>query len=189
VEKQPKVTEGSNAGCQPLGHEFRTIQNLAVLELLFATGIRVGELCSLNLHDVDLSKNSVQVLGKGSRERSLLITHHAVFNILERHLTLRHRLETFSNALFLNRLRRRIQPHSIRILLRKATLDAKLALRITPHMFRHTTATLMLENGIDIRIVQRLLGHSSISTTQWYTHVSVAAEQRILEERHPRNLF
>jgi site-specific recombinase XerD len=170
-------------------HSLRKWQGLAVLELLFATGMRVSELCGLNVGDIDLTAKTVRVFGKGSKERILFLTHDEVVSSLDRFLALRQSLAPDSESFFLNRCSRRLQPSSVRMILNHLTEKTNLSCKVSPHMIRHTTATLMIENGIDILFVQKILGHSSISTTQWYTHVSSFAERKILQERHPRNLM
>jgi integrase/recombinase XerD len=167
--------------------QFNSIEKKTILELLFATGMRVGEMCHMKVEDVDLSNKAIRVLGKGSRERTIILTHEGVIGSLERYLSFRASIHSNTDSLFINRFKRPMQTHSIRCILRRSALNANLPLKITPHMFRHTTATLMLENGIDIRVVQRFLGHSSILTTQWYTHISSSAEREIITARHPRN--
>jgi integrase/recombinase XerD len=171
------------------GKIYSNARQVAILELLFSTGMRVGELSKLNIEDVDLSKGIVRVFGKGSRERTIALTHREVINSIKSYLALRKARPCNTPSFLVNRLRRRMQPHSIRTVVVNSGKASQLPMKITPHMLRHTTATLMLENGIDIRFVQRLLGHSSISTTQWYTHTSSNAERKVLENLHPRNLF
>ena len=168
---------------------FVAVQRLTILELLFATGMRVGELSQLNVEDVDLSKQTVRVFGKGSRERTIALTHKIVIDTLKAFFALRSSERSSTDPLLVNRLGKRMQPHSIRTLVANSASASGLPTRVTPHVLRHTIATLMLENGIDIRFVQRLLGHSSILTTQWYTHTSSKAERKMLQTYHPRNLF
>ena len=193
ARKGSRIKQNNKTGKCLSGHrirdKFNKFQQIVVIELLFGTGMRVNELCSLNVTDLDLTLKTVKVFGKGSKERILHITHQDVLDSLHYFLMLRNQMCSDSNALFLNRLNRRLQPYSIRLILGGFAKLAQLSTKITPHIIRHTTATLMLENGIDIRFVQKVLGHSSISTTQWYTHISLNAERKILEEKHPRNLI
>lgn len=141
------------------------------IRLMVATGIRVGELCKLRIEEVSPDAASFRVHGKGSRDRMVYIADKALQQQL-RKLVVARRVETQCGALFLNRNGLPMRPQSIRTKLRDLAEEVGLARRVTPHMLRHTAATLLIETGVDIRIVQRLLGHSSIATTEIYTHVS-----------------
>lgn len=167
----------------------RKLQGVVILELLFATGMRVGELSRLDIEDLDISRRVIKVNGKGSRQRIVPIPNDEVARLLESYETLRKRFSGAMNCLLPNRLRTRMSTQSIRMLVKKHVLKAQLQKRITPHTFRHTTATLLLENGTDISFVQSLLGHQSITTTQLYTHVAEIAQRRAIVLNHPRNLF
>lgn len=168
---------------------FSAPQDIVILELLFSTGIRVSELCNLRTDDVDTFKRSIRVVGKGSRERTVPITHQEVIDLLTRFLAERSRRNVQHQYLLTNRLGRRTQPHSVRALLRRLSVKTKLSVKVTPHMFRHTIATLLIEQGIDTRFVQKFLGHSSILTTQIYTHLSTVAEREMIGNRHRRNFI
>jgi len=161
------------------------LQRTIIIEILFSTGIRVSELCSLDLDDIDIARGTIRVHGKGARERSVFITHPHTIGLLREYVERRAKANS-SRSLFLNRVLTRMQPHSVREILAKIAMSAKLK-RVTPHMFRHTIATMLIENGVDIRFVQRFLGHSSILTTQKYTHISTFAERTFIADRHPRN--
>lgn len=161
------------------------LRDAAVLEILFATGMRVSELCSLNVSDVNLQDGSIKIYGKGARERIIQICNREVLQSLsEYHQACKVENET---AFFINRAGRRLSDQSVRIILRKYAAKVQTSMHITPHMFRHSFATLLLEEDVDIRYIQQLLGHSSITTTQIYTHVSTAKQKDILENKHPRN--
>lgn len=168
---------------------FMALQRMVIIEVLFSTGVRVSELCSLNFEDVDLNEKTIRIFGKGSRERSVVFTHPALSDLLSRHLEVRKRQQTHNEALLVNRIGNRMQPHSVRAILKQLSQEANQPIKATPHMFRHTIATLLIENGVDIRFVQKLLGHSSILTTQIYTHLSTRAEREIIGSKHPRNLI
>ncbi|UGY11938.1 tyrosine-type recombinase/integrase (plasmid) [Bradyrhizobium septentrionale] len=142
------------------------------LRLIVATGLRVGELCRLRVLDVVTDGTSLRVHGKGSRDRVVYITDLELRATLQRLAQRRFCLGGSHAPLFLNRRGSQMKPQSIRLRLHRAAALAGLARRITPHMLRHTAATLLMEMGVDIRIVQRLLGHSTIATTEIYTHVS-----------------
>ena len=140
--------------------------------LLVATGLRVGELCRVKLEDVSPDCAVIRVHGKGARDRVVYVTDHSLRTGLAV-MVRRRRIEDGDGAtLFLNRLRAPMRPQSIRARLKSIAAHSGIQRRITPHMLRHTAATLLIETGVDIRFVQRLLGHSSIATTEIYTHVT-----------------
>jgi integrase/recombinase XerD len=151
------------------------------VRLMVATGIRVGELCKLRPEDVSPDGTSIRVHGKGSRDRIAYIADPAcrieIQNIADR----RRQAAGPAAPLFVNRHGSKLNPQSIRQKLHRVAAAAGLARRITPHMLRHTAATLLIETGVDIRIVQRLLGHSSIATTEIYTYVSDETLRTTLE--------
>ncbi len=166
---------------------YYSLQKLVILEILFVSGVRVSELCNLNIEDIDLNKKVIKVSGKGSKERSVVITHVETIKTLSEFITLRRAIQVDSGALLINRLKKRMQTQSIRNMLKNFSTETKLPMKTTPHMFRHTVATLLIENGIDTRFVQKFLGHSSIITTQIYTHLSTNAEREMISKNHPRN--
>lgn len=166
------------------------IRDIAVLELLFATGARVGEICSLKTQDVDLRQERVRILGKGGRERLLQLCDEETLASLKDYQALWEETEANEEApFFRNRGGSRLSEQTVRTALRRYTRDAGIVLHVTPHMLRHSTATLLLEEGVDIRFIQQLLGHRSIATTQIYTEVGAGAQRRVLEGRHPRRRF
>lgn len=160
-------------------------RNIAIVELLFATGIRVSELCQLQNQDVDLQHGIIKVYGKGSKERIIQICSKEVMSVLKEYNRLL-KPETF---FFVNRLGHEISTQSVRLLVKRCAKELNLSKHITPHTFRHTFATLLLEEGVDIKYIQILLGHSSIITTQIYTHVNSSKQKDILSHKHPRNKF
>jgi len=163
-------------------------RDMVVLELLFATGIRVAELSHMKRRDVDTSEGTIRVLGKGSRERIIPITVSETAEILRKYCE-EHDLNPRSASwLFINRRGNRLSEQSIRGILRKHADPLHLG-RVTPHMFRHSVATLLLEEGADLRFIQAFLGHSSITTTTIYTHVAQEAHRRVLSSNHPRRHF
>jgi integrase/recombinase XerD len=163
------------------------IRDIAVLELLFATGARVSEICTLKPNNVDLLSRSIKIYGKGNRERIIQIENTDVLR------SLRSYKEAFADDIestgwfFINRLHNRLSEQSVRFMINKYVELIEYSGHITPHMFRHSFASLLLEEEVDIRYIQRLLGHSSITTTEIYTHVSSAKQKEILATRHPRN--
>lgn len=147
-------------------------ERLATL-LMFATGVRVGELVAVRLADVDPEAGSIRIVGKGSRERVVFVTNGSVLRMLADHVRMRRRAA--GDRLLVRSDGRPVGTAAVRCWLRRLAARAGLARRITPHMLRHTAATALIEAGVDIRFVQRLLGHRSIATTQIYTHVSDVA--------------
>ena len=165
--------------------EYRALRNLALLDLLFATGMRVGEVSALDLHDFLISEAVFRVKGKGGRDRLAFIVDEQSLKIQKRHLELRSHLASESPALFLNATGGRLSTQGIANIISQFRKDAGIERHITPHMLRHTVATLLLRNGVDIRVVQEFLGHASIATTQRYTHVTKDHLVQVLRERHP----
>lgn len=158
-------------------------RDLAVLELLYGSGLRVSELCGLGPDDVDSDRRLVRVWGKGSKQRQVPITPpaaHAVVAWRERRAELA-TTESPPDALFLNRRGNRLGPRDVRRL-----LDRRAMSPTHPHALRHTFATHLLDNGADLRVVQELLGHASLQTTQVYTHVSKERLLQVYERTHPR---
>ena len=165
------------------------LRNTAIIELLFATGLRVSELCSLNAEYIDLGNGSVLITGKGAKERMLQIGNPEVLSILRRYAEENAERIRETGCFFVNRLASRISEQSVRFLLKRLCAKADVGQNITPHMFRHSFATLLLEEDVDIRYIQRMLGHSSIQTTQIYTQVTAEKQRQILTVKHPRNRF
>jgi integrase/recombinase XerD len=162
-------------------------RDTALVEMLFATGMRVSEVVATNITDVDMDRLAISVRGKGNRQREIPIVCYAFVESLVEHLALRRAAgATPNDPLFVNRRGIRISDQSVRGILRWHATKIGTR-RITPHMLRHTVATLLLEEGADLRHIQRLLGHSSITTTTLYVHVSERSQRRALERRHPRN--
>ncbi len=163
------------------------VRNLAVLELLYASGIRVGELVALDVDDLDLGSDLVRVMGKGSKERAVPFGRPAR-TALERWLGRRSELLTGASgaALFLGRRGRRVDPRQVREVVHLMLAHVPSAPDLGPHGLRHSAATHLLEGGADLRVVQELLGHASLATTQIYTHVSVDRLRRSYEQAHPR---
>lgn len=165
------------------------IRDIAVIELLFATGMRISELCSLKPSDIDLENNTVLIYGKGARERILQIGNPEVITALVLYQ------DTFKDDIaicryfFVNRLKHKLSDQSVRFMINRYAKLAGIEQHLTPHMFRHSFATLLLEQDVDIRYIQKMLGHSSISTTEIYTHVSNTKQKDILVNKHPRNLI
>jgi len=170
----------------PQGNDLLTLRDRAILEVLYSTGMRVGELVGLNLEDVDPIGDVARVRGKGRRERLAPLGSYAV-RALDRYLDVRAKAEPVdADAVFINRHGRRLSARSVRRKLAKYLRLAGLDPSISPHTLRHSFATHMLERGADLRAVQELLGHRSLSTTQIYTHVTAGRLKEIYEAAHPR---
>jgi len=165
--------------------QYRAVRNLALLDLLFATGMRVGEVSALNLEDFFIAESVFRVKGKGGRDRLAFVVDEQTLHIQRKHVDLRLRLVSDNSALFLNASGQRLSTQAIANIISQFRKDAGIARHITPHMLRHTVATLLLRNGVDIRVVQEFLGHASIATTQRYTHITKDHLVKILRERHP----
>lgn len=165
------------------------IRDIAVIELLFATGMRISELCSLKPTDVDLESGNVLIYGKGAKERILQVGNKQVISALVLYRKTFERDIAACGYFFVNRLGNKLSDQSVRFMINHYAELAGIEQHITPHMFRHSFATLLLEQDVDIRYIQRMLGHSSISTTEIYTHVSNTKQKDILVNRHPRNLM
>jgi len=169
-------------------------RDAAILEALYATGVRVSELAGMDLRDLDLATGEAKVLGKGSKERIVLLGRAAqealalYLDFGRGHLLSRRSDGASENALFLNKDGRRLTVRSVRRLLDKYFGMVSDEMKISPHVMRHTFATHMLEHGADLRSIQELLGHASISTTQIYAHVSRERLKQVYESAHPRAL-
>jgi integrase/recombinase XerC len=164
------------------------LRDVAMLELLYATGVRVGELVGLDIDDVDDERRLVRVLGKGRKERSVPYGTPAA-RALDRWLASGRpslRVEGSGPALFLGVRGRRIDQRAVRALVHRRVADVPGAPDIGPHGLRHTAATHLLEGGADLRSVQELLGHASLATTQLYTHVTTDRLRRAYQQAHPR---
>lgn len=165
------------------------LRDAAVIELLFATEMRISELCSLEKNDVNLSERTILIYGKGAKERKIQIGNDAVAGILEDYRNDFHAKINRCGHFFVNQNGQRLSDQAVRRMINKYTALAAIDLHITPHMFRHTFATSLLEADVDIRYIQEMLGHSSITITEIYTHVAMAKQRDILMTKHPRKDF
>jgi site-specific recombinase XerD len=164
---------------------YRALRNLAIVDLLFATGMRVGEVSALDIRDFLVKEATFRVQGKGGRDRLAVIVDNATVRIQRSHIEARLKIKTTSSALFINVDDGRLSTQGITKMIARLRREARIRRHITPHMLRHTVATLLLSNGADIRIVQEFLGHRSIVTTQRYTHITKDHMTRVLRKRHP----
>ncbi len=165
------------------GDSPKALRDRAILELLYAAGLRLSELVALDASDVDIGERQARVLGKGSKERIALMGKAAA-DALRRYLrdgrpALVRRPQ--ERALFLNKQGGRLSARAVQIMVRRCALKAGLDERVFPHLLRHTFATHMLDGGADLRVVQELLGHASVASTQIYTHVSEAEKRRVYD--------
>jgi integrase/recombinase XerC len=165
-----------------------SIRDAAILELLYATGARVAELCGLDLGDIDYNRHTIRVLGKGNKERTIPMGKHAV-------KALEHWVEDgrdsllkpdSGQAVFLGARGKRIDQRTVRTVVYEALSAIEGIERMGPHALRHSAATHLLEGGADLRTVQEILGHASLATTQIYTHVSTERLHKVFKQAHPR---
>ncbi|MBQ7764354.1 tyrosine recombinase [bacterium] len=168
-------------------------RNRVILELLWATGMRVSELSNLNFGDLNIEENEIRVFGKGAKERIVLISNRAKNYLIQYIKTARRLLapgydigEINENSpLFINSTGFRLQNKTIRKAINEVVEKIELPKKVTPHVFRHSFATHLIENGADLRVVQELLGHAGISNTQIYTHISMKHLQDVYNSAHP----
>lgn len=168
------------------------LRNKAILELLWATGMRISELSGLNFDNLNLDENEITVFGKGAKERIVLVSERAK-KYLNQYIETARPLITKNfpdssvdtNAVFINKTGKRLQNKSVRDAINSAVEAIQLPKHVTPHVFRHSFATKMIENGADLRVVQELLGHASISNTQIYTHISTQHLKQEYTKAHP----
>lgn len=170
-------------------------RNRVIIELLWATGMRVSELSNLNFGDLNLEENEIKVFGKGSKERIVLISDRAKNYLVQYINTARKLLAPGYNVeeinenspLFINSTGFRLQNQTIRTAINEVVEKIELPKKVTPHVFRHSFATKLIENGADLRVVQELLGHAGISNTQIYTHISMKHMQEVYDSAHPHS--
>jgi integrase/recombinase XerD len=163
------------------------LRDIAVIETLFATGARVYEISNIRLDCINLNTGLIKIMGKGSKERYIQVASGEILDLLKQYY--KHNSEAIKKCgfFFVNSWGNRYTEDSIRLMLKKYTKLAGIDRNITPHMFRHSFATYLIEEGVDVSCVQRILGHSSIKTTQIYIHIAAKKQAEILREMHPRN--
>jgi integrase/recombinase XerD len=169
--------------------DYRALRNLALVDLLFATGMRVGEVSTLNVQDFTLTESVLNIRGKGGRYRLAYLVDEQTVKIQRQHFHARSQIAVSSPALFLNSAGDRLSTQGIANIIARVRQHAGIERHVTPHMLRHTVATLLLRNGMDIRVVQEFLGHASIATTQRYTHVVKEHLIDELRKHHPSLAF
>lgn len=163
------------------------LRDIAVVETFFATGARVYEISNMKKECIDLNSGLICLKGKGNKERYIQIGSADVLELLKKYYKTNEDVINKSGYFFINNRGTRFSEQSIRIMLKKYAAEAGIKRKITPHMFRHSVATFLIEEEVDISCVQRILGHSSIKTTQIYIHVAAKRQAEILRDKHPRN--
>lgn len=165
--------------------EFIQLTTLLSLELLFATGSRVGELTQIKTTDINLDEGIIKILGKGNRERQVFLPDEEIHDLIRAYINARSQYSPATEVFLINTRGSQASTQNIRLYISQASKQANLENRVTPHMLRHSAATQLLIAGLDIRYVQRLLGHQSITTTQIYTHVSDTELKTAICAKHP----
>lgn len=163
------------------------LRNVAVLELLFASGVRVSELCTITCDHLDLENQVVLIRGKGSRERRIYLASPPVIQALQAYSLVRTPLAPNEPFFFLNRKGKRLSEQSVRRIINRCASLAQQSGHYTPHMFRHSFATYLWDACGDVYEVKEILGHSSIKTTERYVHASFERQKKVLSSMHPRS--
>jgi integrase/recombinase XerC len=180
MESPKSVSEKSSEGSKEKG-----LRDRAILELLYSSGLRVSELVGLNSNQLDLDLGIVRVMGKGRKERIVPVGGKAI-EVLKAYLEERGMLNG-EEPIFVNFLGGRLTARSVGRLIKKYTRHSGIFRKVSPHSLRHTFATHLLDAGADIREIQEMLGHSSLSTTQRYTHISMGKLMEVYDKAHPRS--
>jgi integrase/recombinase XerC len=169
---------------KPDGMDFISVRNRAVLELLYSSGIRVGEMSSLDIDALDIKEGIMVVRGKGKKERLVPIGSSAL-DAMKSYIIERHLVRNKEKALFINRSGKRLTERTLRRIVVKYAREFGIQGKIGPHTLRHTFATHLLQDGADLRVIQELLGHESLSTTQKYTHLDIKHLMDVYDTAHP----
>ncbi|WP_051280769.1 tyrosine-type recombinase/integrase [Anaerovorax odorimutans] len=185
-KKYASLPMGARPRIRITSNEFIWARDIAVLELLFAGGLRVSELCDLELSDFSADHLMIRIKGKGNKERTIYLENVEVVNALNRYLLFRDVAEVDCSHIFISKFGKPLSTQAVRNLVEKYTKEAGITKKITPHVFRHSFASLLLEEGVDIKYIQDFLGHSSISTTQIYLHTTSNQKRKIMSTKHPR---
>lgn len=189
VEAILKATYSEISNGKTKRKKENAIRDAALIEFLFATGVRISELCNLSPRAIDLDNHTVLIYGKRSKERLIQIENESALSALRKYYDNYKDSIYVCNSFFANKNGTPLSDQSARRIIRHYAALASVDMYITPRMFRHTFATSLLDEGVDIRYIQELLGHSSIAVTQIYTHVSTSKQKEILATKHPRNKF
>jgi len=169
---------------KPEGIGFIPVRNKAILELLYSSGLRVSELSGLNIEDLNIKESLIKIRGKGKKERIVPVGSKAI-DALKSYMIERMLLKSKDKALFLNRMGTRLTDRGVRRIVVKYARDLAMYGQISPHTIRHTFASHLIQGGADLRVIQELLGHSSLSTTQKYTHLDITHLMDIYDKAHP----
>ena len=172
-----------NSGIERIVH----IRDCLILETMFATGLRVQELCDLTMDCMDFATGTIRIIGKGRKERKAYIVEPSILVLYKDYFAFRFLMGLNDPHVFVTRHGKQMSTQSIRFLLEKYASLAGVKKHVTPHMIRHTFATLLLEEGTVIKFIQELLGHSSITTTQIYLHINERAIRSAVTDKHPRS--
>lgn len=175
-----------NLKLNPNSREFVWMRDVTILELLFAGGLRVSELCKLEFGDISPDHTAIRINGKGNKERTIYLENIEVMKALNRYLVCRDVTEVDTTYVFITKFHKPLSTQAVRNLVKKYADMAGLEKKITPHVFRHSFASLLLEEGVDIKYIQDFLGHSSIATTQIYLHTTSSQKKKIMSMNHPR---
>jgi len=167
--------------------EFTWCRDVTIMELLFATGLRVAELCSLRFKDYNEEDKSFHVIGKGNKERFVYVESRQAQKMFSDYLILRKAIGIDLPNIFVTKLRTPLRTQGVRNIVTKFAKLSGINKNITPHVFRHSFATLLIESGVDIKYIQDFLGHSTITTTQIYLHISEGQKKKVLAANHPRD--
>lgn len=189
VKKLLKAAEEKRDTSQSNFQIFQSIRDVALIDLLCSTGIRIGEAAAIQMEDIDLRTRIILIHGKGKKERLIYISCLETMTNLKAWICLRKTIAPNHNFLFINRNRCPISIHAIEDIFYKYRDLAKINLKVTPHYLRHTFATNLLANGADLRSVQEILGHSNISITERYTEVTTTRKIKVLKKYNYRNRF
>jgi integrase/recombinase XerC len=169
---------------KPEGIGFIPVRDKAILELLYSSGLRVSELSGLNIEDLNIKESLIKIRGKGKKERIVPVGSKAI-DALKSYMIERMLLKSKDKALFLNRMGTRLTDRGVRRIVVKYARDLAMYGQISPHTIRHTFASHLIQGGADLRVIQELLGHSSLSTTQKYTHLDITHLMDIYDKAHP----
>ena len=180
-----REVEQLSTGCASVDNSFVAVRDRAIVALLFSSGLRVSELVSLNLYDVDFEMREVRVIGKGNKERVVPVGSVAL-EALRQYLQMRPMVKPVDNALFVGNRGKRLTTRLVQSHIKAAAEKEDLGGRVTPHKLRHAFATQLLSNGVDMRLVQEMLGHANLATTQVYTHIDIKHLQEVYDRAHPR---
>lgn len=179
--------KGQNEEAMTSYAHWQTARNLALLDILISTGIRIAEASNISVQDIIPSERTILIHGKGRKERLLYISCKQTWNNLRQWMRYRETRPTYTNMVFVNRFGKQLGIHGIEYIFKTLKQTAEINPLATPHYLRHTFATNLLSNGADLRSVQELLGHSSVAVTEIYTEVSVNRKKQVLNKYNYRN--